>query len=69
MSLVDLVRARIIEYDEFPAALVGKYQSFTQADLTALRKAGYKSPMKTVDDGVAAYVEWMMAREAPPAVA
>ena len=69
MSLVDLVRARIIEYDEFPAALVGKYQSYTQADLSALRKAGYKSPMKTVDEGVAAYVEWMMAREAPPAVA
>ena len=69
LSLVDLVRARVIEYDEFPAALVGKYQSFTQADLTALRAAGYHAPMQAVDEGVAAYVEWLMARETPPPVA
>jgi len=69
LSLVDLVRARTIAYGEFPAALVGKYQSFTQADLGALRAAGYKAPMKTVDEGVAAYVEWMMARGASTAVA
>ena len=37
----ELVRAGAIEYIEFPPQLVGKYQSFTQADLTALRAAGY----------------------------
>ncbi len=31
----------------FPPQLVGKYQSFTQADLTALRAAGYGAPMTT----------------------
>lgn len=69
LSLVELVRARTIEYGEFPPALVGKYQSFTQADLTALRAAGYKAPMQTVDQGVAAYVEWLMAGQASSPVA
>lgn len=68
-TLVELVRSRTIEYGEFPPALVGKYQSFTQADLTALRAAGYTAPMRTVDEGVAAYVEWMMATEAATPVA
>lgn len=64
LSLIELVRARAIEYGAFPPALVGKYQSFTQADLTALRAAGYKAAMKTVDEAVPAYVEWMMAHDA-----
>lgn len=67
-SLVDLVRARTIEYVEFPPQLVGKYQSFTQADLTALRAAGYAGAMTSVEEGVAGYVEWLMANEATPAV-
>jgi ADP-L-glycero-D-manno-heptose 6-epimerase len=45
-----------IEYIPFPAPLVGKYQSFTEADLTALRAAGYSAPFATVEDGVARYV-------------
>lgn len=69
LALADLVRAGVIEYVEFPAALVGKYQSFTQADLGALRAAGYAAPMHSVEEGTAAYVEWLMAQEAAPAVA
>jgi ADP-L-glycero-D-manno-heptose 6-epimerase len=61
LSLVEMVREQAIEYVEFPPQLVGKYQSFTQADLTALRGAGYSAPMTTVADGVAAYVERLMA--------
>ncbi|MEO8751769.1 MAG: ADP-glyceromanno-heptose 6-epimerase [Casimicrobiaceae bacterium] len=68
LTLVDLVRERTIEYVEFPPQLVGKYQSFTQADLTALRGAGYRAPMTSVERGVAAYVEWLMAQGAALAV-
>jgi len=46
-----------IEYIAFPPALVGKYQSFTEADLTRLRAAGYAEPFATVEDGVAQYVK------------
>jgi ADP-L-glycero-D-manno-heptose 6-epimerase len=54
--LQDLVAKRLIEYVPFPPALVGKYQSFTEADLSKLRAAGYASEFKTVEQGVAAYV-------------
>ena len=48
-----------IEYIPFPPALVGKYQSYTQADLTRLRQAGYESRFMTVEEGVPAYVQWL----------
>ncbi len=67
-TLVELVRSGAIEYIPFPPPLVGKYQSYTQADLAALRAAGYDAPMTTVADGVAAYVERLMAKESLPAV-
>src|SRR4029077_432047 len=56
-SAADWVSAGRIEYIPFPPALVGKYQSFTQADLTRLREAGYATPFATVEDGVARYVK------------
>jgi len=68
MSLFDLVRAGAIEYTEFPSQLLGKYQSFTQADLSALRAAGYAAPMADVATGVASYVEWLMANDGGPTV-
>jgi len=49
-----------IEYIEFPAALRGKYQAFTQADLAALRGAGFADEFMTVEQGVAAYVRWLL---------
>ena len=67
-TLVELVRAGAVEYVEFPPQLVGKYQSFTQADLTALRAAGYRAPMASVEEAVPHYVERLMAEGAAPAV-
>jgi ADP-L-glycero-D-manno-heptose 6-epimerase len=61
LGLADLVRAGAVEYVEFPPQLVGKYQSYTQADLAALREAGYRAPMTELARGVADYVEWLMA--------
>jgi ADP-L-glycero-D-manno-heptose 6-epimerase len=41
----------------FPADLAGKYQRFTEADVTALRGAGYDKPFLSLEDGVARYYE------------
>ena len=57
--LVELVQEGRIEYIPFPEALKGKYQSFTQADIGALRAAGYTRPFRTVQQGVAEYVDWL----------
>jgi ADP-L-glycero-D-manno-heptose 6-epimerase len=54
-----LVGAGAIEYIEFPPALVGKYQSFTQADLTRLRATGCNHVFADVATGVQAYVAWL----------
>jgi ADP-L-glycero-D-manno-heptose 6-epimerase len=51
-----------IEYIPFPAQLVGKYQSHTQADLAALRAAGYSHPFAGVDEGVGRYVTARLAQ-------
>ena len=53
----ELVAKGLIEYVPFPPALVGKYQSFTQADLSRLRTAGYIAEFMTVEQGAAAYVQ------------
>jgi len=49
----------IIEYIPFPDALKGKYQSFTEADLSQLRGAGYQEKFAAVEEGVADYVKWL----------
>lgn len=48
-----------IEYIPFPDHLKGRYQSFTQADLTRLRGVGYDGEFKTVAEGVADYMAWL----------
>ena len=56
LSLAELLAQGFIEYIAFPEALRGKYQSFTQADNSALRKAGFDTPFLTVEQGVERYV-------------
>ena len=51
----------------FPDALRGKYQSFTQADITGLRKAGYREEFLTVEQGVPRYLAQRGAATAPAA--
>ncbi|MGY6027247.1 ADP-glyceromanno-heptose 6-epimerase [Phytobacter sp. AG2a] len=48
-----------LEYIPFPDKLKGRYQAFTQADLTNLRAAGYDKPFKTVAEGVTEYMAWL----------
>ena len=52
----------ILEYIDFPDALKGKYQSFTQADISKLRAAGYSEPMLTVEQGTSRYVDWLLQK-------
>jgi ADP-L-glycero-D-manno-heptose 6-epimerase len=59
LALDELVRRGLVEYIDFPAALVGKYQSFTQADLTRLRATGCDHRFADVAHGVQAYVNWL----------
>ncbi len=56
LDLAGLRAAGAIAYVPFPAQLVGKYQSFTQADVTALRSTGYEHPFLSVEEGVDRYV-------------
>ncbi|RQW29401.1 ADP-glyceromanno-heptose 6-epimerase [Rhodobacteraceae bacterium CH30] len=62
LSLAELVEQGTLEYIDFPDALKGKYQSFTQADITQLREAGYSEPMLSVEEGVDRYVDFLMTR-------
>jgi ADP-L-glycero-D-manno-heptose 6-epimerase len=62
LSLADAVAQGFIEYLPFPDALKGKYQSFTQADLTQLRAAGYQGSFYSVEEGVGRYVAALLKK-------
>lgn len=59
LGLAELVAQGLIRYTEFPDALKGKYQSFTQANIARLRDAGYAQDFLTVEQGVERYVDWL----------
>jgi ADP-L-glycero-D-manno-heptose 6-epimerase len=48
-----------IEYIPFPEHLKGAYQSYTQADISGLREAGYNKEFLNVKQGVAKYLDWL----------
>ena len=48
-----------IDYIPFPEHLKGRYQSFTQADLTKFRKTGCPIEFKTVSQGTTEYMQWL----------
>lgn len=56
-ALAEMQVQGLIEYIPFPQDLKGKYQSYTQADLSALRAAEYSAPFLTVEQGVTRYCE------------
>ena len=59
LSLEAMAQAGLIEYIPFPDALRGKYQCYTQADLSALRATGCDHRFADVQTGVSQYVQWM----------
>lgn len=54
-----------IRYKDMPVELRGKYQYFTQADMTRLRAAGYARPFTDLEDGVADYVRTYLHTDDP----
>ncbi|WP_016854172.1 ADP-glyceromanno-heptose 6-epimerase [Halomonas smyrnensis] len=60
-AVVDYYGKGKIEYIDFPDELKGRYQSYTRADITRLREAGYDREFHTVAEGVKAYLEWLNA--------
>ena len=58
-ALIGMLGEGRVEYIPFPEALRGKYQSFTEAEMSALRQAGYRQPFLSLEDGLrAAAAEW-----------
>jgi ADP-L-glycero-D-manno-heptose 6-epimerase len=60
-SLEKIVEQNLLEYIPFPDKLKGKYQSFTQADISLLREAGYEKEFLDVRAGVTRYMAWLAA--------
>ena len=48
-----------IEYIPFPDSLKGAYQSYTRADISKLRDAGFSEPFKTVEQAIPEYMDWL----------
>ena len=60
-DVANIVIARLgagaIDYVPFPENLAHRYQSFTQADLSALRNAGYTESFTTLGNGIAQSID------------
>lgn len=54
-----------IRYIDMPEQLRGKYQYFTQADLSRLRNAGYDRQTTPVENGVAKYMQDYLMTDRP----
>jgi ADP-L-glycero-D-manno-heptose 6-epimerase len=51
-----------IQYIPFPESLRGKYQSFTESDISQLRSAGYLKPFHSLEEGIKAFCESLQAK-------
>ncbi len=57
--------ARAVEFVDMPAALRGQYQSFTEAPVGTLRRAGYDAPFITLERGIERYIRSYLATPDP----
>ena len=62
VTLEEAVKEGFIRYIPFPDSLKGKYQAYTQADLTKLRAAGCDVAFRSVEEGTADYVADLLTR-------
>jgi len=60
LTLAEMHQQQLLRYIPFPEQLKGKYQSFTQADVQALRAAGYSDAFLTVEQGTSRYVNHLL---------
>jgi ADP-L-glycero-D-manno-heptose 6-epimerase len=49
-------KEKSIEYIDLPPHLSEKYQYYTQADMGRIKKAGYRNPVSSLEDGVTDYI-------------
>ncbi|MDB6102009.1 MAG: ADP-L-glycero-D-mannoheptose-6-epimerase [Gammaproteobacteria bacterium] len=61
ITLQEMVRTGLVAYIPMPAALQGKYQCHTLADLAALRACGCDIEFANVATGVGRYADWLLA--------
>lgn len=54
-----------IDYVDMPDAIRPNYQYFTQANMRKLRDAGYAAPFRSLEDGVADYIQNYLTRPDP----
>jgi ADP-L-glycero-D-manno-heptose 6-epimerase len=54
-----------VDWVDTPEEIRDRYQYYTQADMARLRAAGYDRPFRSVEEGVADYVERHLSREDP----
>jgi len=56
---IDCLGKGEIRYREMPEAIRQRYQSFTEADLGSLRRAGYDKPFLSLKDGISRYHDYL----------
>ena len=61
LGLAELQEQGLIAYIPFPQGLIGKYQHFTEADISMLRRVGYDEPFLSVEEGVARFCRKLLA--------
>ena len=54
-----------IKFGAMPDNLKGKYQYFTEADMSKLRAAGYKEAFQSLEEGIQLYVQNYLAKVDP----
>lgn len=59
--LIDWHAGGSIQYIDFPEDLPAAYQSFTEADISALREAGYRKRFTGLEPGIRKYLEYIEA--------
>jgi len=63
VTLKDSVADGLIGYFDMPDTLKPRYQSFTEADITRLRNAGFSSRFCSLEEGVTAYHSWLKGEQ------
>ena len=48
-----------IDFIPMPEVIRDKYQYFTEAEMGKIRKAGYRKPIQSLEEGVSAYVPYL----------
>jgi ADP-L-glycero-D-manno-heptose 6-epimerase len=62
LRLSEMVSTGILEYIPFPGDLAGRYQCYTQANLTNIREAGYKEEFLSLEEGISRYMSHLLAK-------